>query len=292
MRKRPFRVVKTIRDWSESKVVEVELLEGPAPRRRYGKLLRGGDDRELAVYRFAAKTPGFPAPRAELARDGEQVWLLLEPAQGQMLYRVRDRALYLRAVRELAAFHRRGVVEGWPERLKELGSILDGLDPMAVLHATRLLAEEGHYRKVDLALLDLVTQRVAAVWPTVAAALRRDPATLVHGDAHDGHLFITPEGRITLIDWASAGIGPGLLDLAALVDVADRMGDGLCSPEEMMEAYLEVVGEGYKEPAQAWGHVRVLRALLELRWFVGTGEDYGARVNRELHTLDRYLPHE
>ncbi len=220
--------------------------------------------------------------------DGPPVPAVLEPAPGQMLFRVREKELYLRAVRELARFHRRGAEERWPDQLRQLGAVQDQVErlPDEALLATRRRVEAGRYTVVDVPLLNRVEERLARVWPVVAAAVRAYPATLIHGDCHDGNLFVTDDGQITLIDWSPAATGPGLLDLAALVDVAERMGDALCRADEVAAVYFEAVGPGYGgNPALGWGHVRMVRALLELRWFAATGVE----ANRELRLLERYL---
>jgi thiamine kinase-like enzyme len=46
------------------------------------------------------------------------------------------------------------------------------------------------------------------------------PKTLVHGDFNASNVLVTRSAsghRIRIIDWESAGVGPGLLDLASLV---------------------------------------------------------------------------
>jgi len=41
------------------------------------------------------------------------------------------------------------------------------------------------------------------------------PSTLVHGELYASNVLVT-EGRICAVDWELAGIGPGVLDVAAL----------------------------------------------------------------------------
>lgn len=76
---------------------------------------------------------------------------------------------------------------------------------------------------MDLALLVQVEAMTSRLWPRVLTAFNAYPDSLIHGDRHFGNLFIMSMGEICLIDWAPAARAPGLMDLAALVDVTQRM---------------------------------------------------------------------
>ena len=49
------------------------------------------------------------------------------------------------------------------------------------------------------------------------------PPTLLHGDLHPGNIWAAHDGRVMLLDWSEAAVGPAACDLAlmpaALVDV-------------------------------------------------------------------------
>lgn len=47
----------------------------------------------------------------------------------------------------------------------------------------------------------------------IANALRKEPATLLHGDYWPGNLIVYPPENLCIIDWQRAAIGPAVLDL-------------------------------------------------------------------------------
>lgn len=216
-------------------------------------------------------------------------WLLLEEAPGVRLCDA-DPHAYLLAVRALAQLHADG---SRPGGLPELVPAISSLS-FEALHATYARIGDGLYHSVNRRSLETVEQRIRQRWPAMVDAISHWPAGLLHGDAHAGNLFVTPGGKVSLIDWSSAAIGPGLLDIAALVDVAERMATPLPPPDRLLSAYWgalpPAMRSAYGDPERAWAITRVVRALMELQWFAATGADYGTRVNREAAIMERYLP--
>jgi len=58
--------------------------------------------------------------------------------------------------------------------------------------------------------------RIVAAYERVLEILSAMPATFVHGEFYASNVLVAGE-RIAAVDWEMAGIGPGILDLAALV---------------------------------------------------------------------------
>ncbi|MHB0887047.1 MAG: phosphotransferase [Bacillota bacterium] len=236
-----------------------------------------------------------------LGRGGDDEWLVLEKAEGERLADLRGPGHYLTAARALASFHTRAA--GWladsapPSRalqnaVEDLTVTLPGLASSA-LTATRRRTADGTSAGADLSLLGQVEELTHHRLPDLIPDVQRFPIALIHGDCHSGNLFLTGDGRLSLIDWSSAGLGPGLLDLAALLDVAERTGDPSDPPGEVRRAYFEALPPiwraAYGDPERAWDLMGVVRALLELRWFAATGEDFAERVHRELRIVERNL---
>jgi len=75
------------------------------------------------------------------------------------------------------------------------------------------------------ALLDLLDPDVRATIEQVmadpgplVAALEAEPATLLHGDYRPDNLAVMPDDSVVAFDWQFAGRGPGVMDLAWLVN--------------------------------------------------------------------------
>jgi aminoglycoside phosphotransferase (APT) family kinase protein len=287
-----------LRDWSESRVIRVEGTRRGKPVVHYLKGSRRGGESESAIYRFAAHHAGFPASNAVFVMvDGEE-WLLLDRVEGTLLAdiaRADAPDAYVSAARRLARFHMQATADGWTAQLSGLGALKGRIEalPSSVLEDLRRMVAEGEYSGVDLSLLSLVETASEQWWPGFVKAYRSYPDSLIHGDCHSGNLFLTPEGGICLIDWASASVAPGLMDLAALVDVSQRMRDPMAPETDVLAAYFgelsQLEREAYGEPDRAWAICRSVRAFLELAWFATTGEDYGPRVQRELILLSETL---
>ena len=178
--------------------------------------------------------------------------------------------------------------------MSSLGVLKDRIEtlPTLVLRDVQLKSDQGEYSRVDPSLLSHVDIAFSQDWPGISAEYGRYPDSLIHGDCHYGNIFLTPEGGICLIDWGSACIAPGLMDLTALVDVSQRMGKHQIHETELLGAYFcelpQPDKQAYGSPDRAWTVCRTVRSLLELEWFATTGEDYGQRVQRELTLLHRF----
>src|SRR3712207_1435794 len=63
-------------------------------------------------------------------------------------------------------------------------------------------------------------ERLAARYDRVVEELGRLPVSLIHGEFHPSNVLVRHQpnrGRVCPVDWETVGIGPSLLDLAALV---------------------------------------------------------------------------
>ena len=107
---------------------------------------------------------------------------------------------------------------------------------LAKLHARPVPTGSAHLLRYDEADLRARLDRaialtppgaldgVAAVWQRVVARLASWPLAVVHGDFHPSNILVQHRQRsaprVRPVDWELAGIGPGLLDLAALTSGA------------------------------------------------------------------------
>lgn len=180
--------------------------------------------REIGVYQGILAGRGFGTPVCYAAAADERIgryWLFLERVPGARLCHVGDFAAWEAAARWLARFHASHADDGASR------PISDGV-PL-------LRYDEAFYRawpargrrhlagRVDVApdarrALDRITDRYDAV---IDRLMQLGP-TLIHGEFYGSNILVREasarlrSGSICPIDWEMAGIGPGLIDLAAL----------------------------------------------------------------------------
>ena len=158
-------------------------------------------------------------------------WLLLDKVAGRELWQVGDLATWEAVARWLARFHRRFVGEARGPYLLRYDRDFFSRWPARALDA--LAADQRGRLAAVLAGYDRLVHRLAAI-----------PPTLVHGELYPSNVLVDdvgPDVRVWPIDWEMAGVGPPLLDLAALTA-------GWQGPEQakLVDAYLDELGpEGW-----------------------------------------------
>jgi aminoglycoside phosphotransferase (APT) family kinase protein len=169
------------------------------------------DDREPRVYRsvLAAGGPADVPALLAAGRDAAGPWLLLEWAGSVDLSQVGDRRVWCEAARRLARFHT------WGE---------SRIDRVSGCSPVRWDDPGLHFRFARRARANVADASLTPLWrryAEVAGRLSELPSTIVHGDFNASNLLVSRRPgappRLRFIDWESAGVGSGLLDLAALV---------------------------------------------------------------------------
>lgn len=239
------------REWSthplERVVVEtggappLELvLKGTRATRRRGRHVRPrlvrDEGREAWAYARLLDPIEVHSPEFHglLHPGSDRERLVLEATGGHPLTEVGDRGAWVEAARTLAKFHRWGVSRAarvsddtrllrqstdlhrrWWERAVRRASALGERDAAARLRALR----ESHLAAVD--------------------HLARTTSGLVHGEFYPSNMMVQRRAsawRVRPLDWESVGVGPVLLDLAALTT-----GDWAAEERsELIDAYLAV----------------------------------------------------
>lgn len=155
--------------------------------------------REVEAYTALLHGLDAPACHGAVVEDG-RVWLFLELVDGIPLWQCEGLAPWEATARWLARMHAAAVPRGG--------------------HLLRY--DRAHLRRwVDRALA-MSRQDLGAVRAPALRAVERLaawPAAFVHGELYASNVLVqeTPRGpRVRPVDWETAGIGPGLLDLAAL----------------------------------------------------------------------------
>jgi aminoglycoside phosphotransferase (APT) family kinase protein len=250
------RAVPTVRrqPWEYTSSTPIEVLEADGcPPLLFKNLSERGSSapaalvdpgREIEVYaRFG---PGLDAPDcvAAVCRPG-RAWLFLERVDGVPLWQSADDGAWLAAARYLARLHRVPA----PARTGRL-LICGSTHLDAVID--RALATPGLS----------VPRQVASAARRAVRVLSGGPASLLHGEFYPANVLVqsTPVGaRVRPVDWEMAGIGPGVLDLAALIsgDHEPRLRD------LMVTAYRDELGA---EPETLSATLAAARLLIAMQW--------------------------
>jgi len=205
--------------------------------------------REIAVYRelLEPAAVGAPALRGALAENrGRRAWLFLELVDGVPLDEADDLGAWEDAARWLARLHARPLPPAGAARLMLYDAAWLRRWPARALRREPALAPLA-----DAA--ERAVERVSA-WP----------AGLMHGEFYPANVLV--EGtRIRPVDWETAGLGPGLLDIAALTS-------GSWDEQErarVERAYCDALPADRprgRELADALAHARLLVAMQWLGW--------------------------
>jgi aminoglycoside phosphotransferase (APT) family kinase protein len=189
-------------------------------------------------------------------------WLFLEPVEGVALATRREPEAWRATARWLARFH-----VTMAERPVYGGPVLRH-DPdlhrwwyrRAVARArARVRSEETAERTTAREALSALRGLAAIHREAALEALGHRP-TIVHGDFDAGNVLVETgsPSRIRPLDWEMVGLGPRLLDLAALIE---SLPDGI-APEALVEAYRSAASDaGAVDP----GDRRFTRELLVCR---------------------------
>ena len=149
--------------------------------------------RELEVYRSLLDGADLGTPELAAAvsdPDRDRYWLVVEKVRGTELYQV-------------------GELERWQEALRWLARLHDRF---VELPPTDFLV------RYDRSYFELWPARAGVSLPGYEAVVDRLaalPTTLVHGELYASNVLVA-EGRVCAVDWELAGVGPGVLDVAAL----------------------------------------------------------------------------
>jgi hypothetical protein len=194
--------------------------------------------REIETYaRILAPARLGPSLVAAVTQaDPPRHWLLLEKVPGVELWQVGELAVWEAVAAWLGGFH---------------AKFAPHLDEVA--NANPHLLEYGREwfrswcERAQTALAAMSDRRASLLvralerYDEVISALAALPRTLVHGELYPSNVLVVPAERpvrVCPVDWEMAGIGPGLLDLAALVS-----GWGHPERDRLARAYLHGLGE-------------------------------------------------
>ncbi len=177
--------------------------------------------REGKVYRTLLAPEGMgPALYGVVdTPEAGRHWLFLERSRGVELYQIGNLDTWAEVARWLGRFHRRFERHREARALAERG-ILVRHDAMLLRRwLTRARGFGSRTEKPGSPSGSLGT-RLERAHQRVLRCLLSEPPTLVHGEFYPSNVLVDASSdpvRVIPVDWETAGWGPGLLDLAALV---------------------------------------------------------------------------
>jgi hypothetical protein len=152
----------------------------------------------------------------EIDPDHDRFWLFLEKVKGQELYQFGEFEVWKNVAKWLASFHSivfaRNGNYGSLAVLDWNGKYYAQCKDCLVSSLNRRALTDKHARKVLDAIL--------AVYEVLVGRLVSQPHSLIHGEFYASNILVdvsVADARICPIDWETAGRGPLMIDLAALV---------------------------------------------------------------------------
>jgi aminoglycoside phosphotransferase (APT) family kinase protein len=171
-------------------------------------------NREMSVYEELLAQTRLDTPRLYASVRTPSLgryWLFLERAPGTELRWSLDPTSWRRAATWLASAH---------QALGATGSAPPSLLRHDAAYYRRWLGRARRFmgpadgrRRVQLAW-------IAAHYDTVIESLTSQPKTVIHGEFYPANIVVDdsqPNGRISVVDWEMAAVGPAVIDLAALI---------------------------------------------------------------------------
>lgn len=259
----------TLADGSRVELVLKHLHAGAlTPAARAAKPDRLLDPaREIEVYEQLLPDAGLGTARCYASGPD---WLLLERVRGVELYQVGSRRTWEHVAGALARLH---------------AALADRPTPRMVRHDAELLRSWAPRAAAFTGSADL--ERIAAGYEPVVERLLALPAGVIHGEHYASNVLVDdPEApdRVCPVDWEMAGVGPFLLDVAALVSgagwrdedraaIAAAYGDAPAAALDACRLHLAVQWLGW---AEGWTPPREhatdwLREAVELAERLGIG---------------------
>ncbi|MGI8684723.1 MAG: phosphotransferase family protein [Acidimicrobiales bacterium] len=197
--------------------------------------------REPAVYRHVLGPAGVGPRCIDSGRD----WIVVEYVDAPVLWQVGNLATWVAVAAWVAGMHRR------------LASVPAGHAPLVVHDASLLAAWR------DRAAAAGATSAVLAAHERASDRLLALPATVVHGELYASNILVNGGVEVWPVDWELAGLGPAVLDVAALT-----AGSGLPRGTRvaMARAYFDAAGRRPSEWPDWCADLDAARLHLCVQW--------------------------
>lgn len=166
---------------------------------------RRGPEYEASIYDYLFPDPELSTPRVygTFQADDPARCLVLEFTAGHRVSSSPNPRDLIGACRDLALFHARGR-RGLPQ----------GHNVFDRAHFTRIAGYRAMPNEIIGALQGAASQLEESM-QMVIDILSETPRTIIHGELYPSDVIVNDSGPV-VIDWESAGVGPGVIDLAVL----------------------------------------------------------------------------
>jgi len=181
--------------------------------------------REIEAYRgiLGIYQPDAPVCYGTVANDqAGYYWLFLEKVSGLELYQIGEFSTWLEVARALARMHSRSAAP--TALLQAAPSLLRYNRDFYLTWIQRLAIELGNTTKASPSPVRHSIEWLAERYRLVIPRLLALPLTLIHGEFYPPNVLVQKRDehaaaslRVCPVDWEMAAIGPGLMDMAALV---------------------------------------------------------------------------
>jgi hypothetical protein len=233
---------------------------------------RGGVEYEAEVYRSVLADAALEAPRfygSAAAGPRREVWLAIGYLESCLRLRdSRDLSHWEQAAGWSARFHAEYEGRGGDPRL----SFLIEYDAEYYAGWGRRTAENAAAQQANLPWLNQLCRR----WEAALAALVDRPRTVIHGEFYPKNLLVN-DGTIYPVDWESAALGRGEIDLAMLTERCDAQVVRRCEAAYRHARWPEGA------PPDFTRALDLARLYVHLRWL---GADPGRKQRRRLWRYD------
>jgi hypothetical protein len=145
----------------------------------------------------------------------DRYWLFLEKIPGIELYQVGDLSFWQQVARWIARFH-----VSYYGLMEQIGCEVNLLMHDAHYYQRWITRAKNFVYQDKLTAMRLRMEWLAERYDKAVDYLISLPRTFIHGEFYPSNILIQTlenELRICPIDWEMASIGPGLMDLAALI---------------------------------------------------------------------------
>jgi Ser/Thr protein kinase RdoA (MazF antagonist) len=176
--------------------------------------------REIEAYHAILAPAQLGTPTfygAVVDEERMRYWLFLENVVGDVLWQVGELTAWEDAARWLAAMHARfAAVTDWRSKSEHLLHYDGDFYRLWLVRAQDFASQMEAVGRSDFRKgLDWLAPRYGHVIERLTAL----PVTFIHGEFYPSNVLLQNDRerrRICPIDWESAAVGPGLIDLAAL----------------------------------------------------------------------------